>query len=216
MEKIICPVCGAATSLNPVLIKDNHAFMPDRSSDTESVYEKAVVRAIKEAEYPYKVSYGIYQCQACGERFVAKFEEYVDKDWVAVYPIPHKPVSEEMPQPIKSEFEEANLCFAVGAYRACASMCQRVLESLCQNKTVSGLNQLKDDGIISSTLFDRTTEIRLWAGITKHKPLTESVSKEDAEQLLLYLEMILNAVYVEPKRFDALRQKRKQLEKKSD
>ena len=48
---------------------------------------------------------------------------------------------------IKEEFEEASLCFTVGAYRACASMCQRTLESLCQHKQVSGLNQLKEDGM---------------------------------------------------------------------
>lgn len=215
MEKIVCPVCGTATSLRPVVIEDEKAFLPEESSDKRAIYGEARVLAVKDADYPYKISYGIYQCQACAERFVAKKHSYEDKEWVAVYPIPHKPVSEEIPEPIKSEYEESNLCFAVGAYQACSSMCQRVLESLCQNKKVAGLNQLKDDGVISSALFDRATEIRLWAGITKHKPLTESVSKEDAEQLLSYLEMILNAVYVEPKRFDAFKQKRKHLEKEA-
>lgn len=215
MGMLVCPRCGVATSLNPVTIEDDKAFLPDKSSDTHRTYGEAIVFAITDDDSPHYVSYGVFKCQACGGRYVAKKHKYDDRDWGAVYPIPHKSVSEEIPQPIKSEFEEANLCFAVGAYRACASMCQRVQESLCQNKNVSGLNQLKDDGIISSTLFDRATEIRLWAGITKHKPLTESVSKEDAEQLILYLEMILNTAYVEPKRFDALREKRKQIEKQS-
>lgn len=214
MGKIVCPHCNTATSLNPVLIEDEYAFMPDRSSEKESVYEKAVVRAIKLAEYSDEVSYGIFQCQACEERFVAKQQKCKDEDWVVAYPVLHKPVAEEIPEPIKGEFEEASLCFAVGAYRACASMCQRTLESLCQNKKVSGLNQLLDKGIISQGLFDRATEIRLWAGIIKHQRI-ESVSKEDAEQLLAYLEVILNHIYVEPKRLDALRQKREQIEKKA-
>lgn len=213
MEKIVCPVCGTATSLIPIVIEDEKALFVDMSSDRQSNFGKARVFAITETDSFCQISYGIYQCQACNERFVAKKHKYDDKEWVAVYPIPHRPVPDEILQPIKSEIEEANLCFAVGAYRACASMCQRVLESLCQNKKVSGLNQLKDDGVISPGLFDRATEIRLWAGITKHKPLTESVLKEDAEQLLLYLDAILNAVYVEPIRFEAFREKRKRLEK---
>ncbi len=216
MDNIICPHCGTATALHPVYIEDAHAYMPDMSSEDEHVYKKAIVPAIKEAESSYKTQYGIYQCRACNERFVAKKTGYDDKEWIAVYPIPHKPIAEEIPEPINGEFEEANLCCVVGAYRACSSMCQRVLESLCQNTKVGRLNDLRDSGIVSPQLFDRATEIRLWAGITKHKPLTESVSKKDAEQLLSYLDMILNVVYVEPKRFDAFRQKREELEKKSD
>lgn len=130
MAKIICPHCDTATALRAVLIEDEHALMPDRSSNKESVYEKAVISAIKEAEYPYRVNLGIFQCQACDERFVAKYEEYKDIDWVVVYPIPRKVVADEVPEPIKSEFEEASLCCAISAYRACAAMCQITLESL--------------------------------------------------------------------------------------
>jgi len=96
---------------------------------------------------------------------------------------------------------------------ACVAMCQRTLESLCQDKAVSGLNELRDKGIISGALFERATEIRLWAGLTKHKPI-EAISHEDADQLLAYLEMILNSVYVEPKHLDDMQHKRQQLDKK--
>jgi len=83
---------------------------------------------------------------------------------------------------------------------------------LWQNKKVSGLNQLRDDGIISQRLFDRATEIRLWGDIVKHEPIAESVSKDDAEELLTYLEDILNHVYVEQARYEAFKQKRKRIE----
>lgn len=212
MAKIICPHCDTATALRAVLIEDEHALMPDRSSNRESVYEKAVISAIKEAEYPYSVNLGIFQCQACNERFVAKYEQYEDTDWVVVYPIPRKVVADEVPEPIKSEFEEASLCFVVEAYRACTAMCQISLESVWQNQSVSGLKGLLDKGTISSALYDRANEIRLWGNILKHEPITEAVSKEDAEQLLTYLEAILNHIYIEPVRFAELRKKRKALE----
>jgi hypothetical protein len=210
---VICPRCGTKTSLNPVNIVDEKAYLPDSSSEKRRIYARAVVFAITDNESPHYTSYGIFECQACHKRFVAK--RYInDNEWMPVYPIPHKSIAEEVPQPIKGEFEEASLCFAVGAYKACASMGQRTLESLCQNKKVSGLNELLSSGIISQALFDRATEIRLWAGIVKHKPLDEPVSKEDVELLLRYLEDILDHVYVEQKVFDSLVQKRKQLDKK--
>jgi hypothetical protein len=123
-------------------------------------------------------------------------------------------VSEDIPEPIKGEFEEANICFSIGAYKACIAMCQRTQESICQNKGVSTLNELRDSGIISSGLFDRATEIRLWAGILKHKPIEESISSEDCEELLTYLEMILDSVFISPKRLERLQVKRKDIKSK--
>jgi len=213
MSKILCPICGTATSPSPVVIEDERAYLADESSEKRAIYGKARVFAITDDKSPHYVSHGVFKCQACGERFVAKKHNWQDQEWIPVYPFPRRSIAEDIPEPIKSEFEEANLCFAVGAYRASAAMCQRALESLCQNKKVPGLNELLANGIISQNLFDRATEIRLWAGITKHKPLTESVSPEDAEQLLEYLSMILDHVYVEPARLEALKKKRKQIEK---
>lgn len=215
MTKLQCPICGVATSLSLVAIKDDKAFLPDKSSDTHRVYGEAILFAMTDDDSPHYVSYGVLRCQACGERYVAKKHKYDDREWIPVYPIPHKPISEEIPEPIKGELEEANLCFAVGAYRGCASICQIALEALWNDKQVSGLNQLRDSGIISTALHDRATEIRLWAGIIKHKSITEPVSKEDAEQLLTYLELILDHVYVEPKRLEKLKQKRERIDKKS-
>lgn len=214
MASTCCPHCNTTISPSAVRIEDEHAFMPNESSETRKIYDKAVVPAVVEAKYPYEVSYAILECQECHERFVAKLGND-DEDWVPVYPIPHKPVAEEIPEPVKSEFEEASLCFAVGAYRACVSMCQRTQESLCQNQKVSGLNELRDKGIILPALFDKATEIRLWAGIIKHKPIAESASKEDTQQLLTYLELILSAVYVERKQLEMLKEKREGLEKGS-
>lgn len=208
--RVICPICGVATSMKPVSIQEQRALLPEESAPNREVYGKAVVYAVTDDEFPHYTSYGIFECQACEKRFVAK-KDITDKEWIPTYPIPHRPTAEEIPEPIKSEFEEASVCFAVGAHKACASMCQRVLESLCQNKHLPGLDELLSDGVISQRLFEKATEIRLWAGIIKHKPLSEPVSQEDADELLVYLTSVLDHVYVEPKRLDDLTLKRKQL-----
>ena len=215
-ETAICPLCGVATALYPVLITDNHALLSDSSSDRLKIFGKAVVLAITDDEYPHHTSHGVYECQSCGQRFVAKKHKYDDKDWIVVYPIPHKIISQEITEPIKSEFEEATLCFAVNAYRACAATLQIALESIWRDKGASGLTDLRDKGVISQSLYDRANEIRLWGNVVKHEAIGVLVTKEDAEQLLDYLDTILNAVYIEPKRFERLKEKREQLEKKKD
>lgn len=211
MGNIVCPHCNTATSLNPVLIEDDHAFMPDRSSKGEKVYEKAVVFAIKEAKYPYKVSYGIFECQACDGRFVAKMQEYEDRDWVVAYPLPHKPIAEEIPEPINSQFEEAQTCLTVDAYFGCLLVCRTTLIAVQRNMGVASLRELKEKGLISNILYGQADEVRLWANMVGHEDIPDEVAKNDCEQLLAYMEALLHAIYVEPKRLADLSQKRKQL-----
>lgn len=212
MKGLTCPNCGTTTAFTPIYLTRQRVI--DYVGGTrEAAGSSGVVPAVM-PDWWKGIRYAVLCCQECESLFVVK--DLLNGDgWRVVYPISHKIASDEIPPPIKEEFEEANLCFAIGAYRACAAMCQRTLESLCQNKEVSGLNQLRDDGIISHRLFDRATEIRLWAGIVKHKPIAESVSKDDAEELLTYLEDILNHVYVEPAHYKARKQKREGMTKKS-
>ena len=133
--------------------------------------------------------------------------------WSAVYPIPHKPVAQEIPEPIKSEFEEAYLCFAVEAYRGCLLVCKTALIHMQREQGVSNLKELKDKGIISNMLYGQADQVRLWANMIGHEEMPETISKEDTEQLLVYLETLLNNVYVEPKRLSALSGKLEQLKK---
>jgi hypothetical protein len=213
--KIICPSCGSATSFNPAWVT-KEGILRDKSTEEYTVRGKVSVTLIQEP-YEYSVAqYGILYCGACGKHIVVEKGEYAQEDdWQVVYPIAHKVASEEIPQPIKSELEEANLCFTIGAYRACVSMCQIALEALWRDKQVSNLKELTEKGIISKQLYERADEIRQWGNVAKHELVSEVVSQEDAEQLLAYLETLLDHVYVQPARLEALKQKRTEIERKS-
>lgn len=216
MAKIICPHCGAFTAFSPARVVGKGILL-DSSSETKTVYGDVDISAIVPHELTYgEYAYAILVCRACDEFFIAQKERYSSEppEWSAVYPIQHKTVPEEIPEPSKSEFEEANLCYAIEAYRACVSMCQITLETLWRQQKASGVNQLKDRGVISTQLHRRANEIRLWGNIAKHELIADPVSKEDAKQLLGYLEILLNEVYVEPKRLDDLAEKREELEEK--
>lgn len=205
MGKLICPHCGDSTSPTPYSFRTK--------VEVDAIFGSRYKEGITEAVTPREGGsppYAIMVCQSCKKRFVA--QETAD-GWSAVYPIQHKPAAQEIPEPICSEFEEANLCFAIGAYRACVSMCMMALEALWRQQKASNLNDLKGKGIISQRLFDQATEIRLWAGMVKHKLIHERVTKEETEELLTYLEEILHDVYIQPARSAALAEKRKQIEK---
>jgi hypothetical protein len=211
MGKLICPHCGDSTAPIPYYFKatvvlHNKAL----AAFIEGYpYVEGLTEAITKPE-PYQPTYGIIVCQSCSELFVARKE---DSGWLAVYPIQHKPVAEEIPEPIRSEFEEANLCFAIGAYKACVTMCMVALESLWRQQKASGLNDLRDRGVISPQQFNQATEIRLWARLVKHEFILDAATREEAEELLTYLEEILHDVYVQPSRLAALAEKRKQVKK---
>jgi len=210
MGALVCPLCGVTTALNPVPIVSDQAYLPKRSSDTQKVYERAMVPAITDDEYPQHVSHGIFICQACGQRFVAKKHRY-DDSWIAVYPIPHKPVAEEIPEPVRNEFQQARLCFVVEAYIGCLLVCRTALIAVQRDKGVTNLKELKDKGFISDFLYKQADEVRLWANIVGHEDTPGVVVKDDCDQLLAYIETLLNAIYVEPKRLSSLTQKREQI-----
>ncbi len=207
---IICPHCGTATSFNPVIIEDDKAFLTDESSDKRSIYGKARVFAITDDKYPHDAMYGILECASCGKRFVAIKPTY-KAEWAVVYPILHKHVAEEIPEPIRSEFQEAYLCFAVGAYKGCLLVCRTVLIAVQRERGVTNLKELREKGLISDSLYRQADEVRLWANMFGHEDVPVDIAAEDCEQLLAYIEALLNAVYVEPKRLSNLAQKRGQI-----
>ena len=202
MSKMVCPLCGVFTTFSPVFVCGK-GIVTRQSTPSTVIWDIVKLCANTESEYmageelhgqPFH--YAIVECPNCKKWFVAQKKIYPRGDWSAVYPIPHTPVANEIPEPIKSEFEEARLCFVVGAYRACVAMCQIAMESTWRQQEASGLEELEERGIISRRLRDRANEIRLWAGMVKHKPIQEKVELQDADDILNYLNDVLDDIYL--------------------
>ena len=211
MSKLICPICGAFTAVEPAEV-DAIVKIKMGGGSWRTEVGTAIALANDEAG---GVGYGILDCQACGRRFMGVRD--ADKgEWSAAYPIATKGVATDIPEPIKGELKEAYLCFAVGAYRGCVSMCETALEALWRRQKASGLLDLKEKGIISPQLYEQGNEVRLWGNVAKHELVPDVVEKEDAEQLLAYLEAILDAVYVVRERLSRLSRKREQLKKNNE
>lgn len=92
-------------------------------------------------------------------------------------------------------------------------MCRTTLIALQRQQGVSSLKELKEKEVISGLLYGQADQVRLWANMMAHEDVPESIASDDSEQLLTYLESLLDDVYVKPARLAVLSQKRKQLEK---
>jgi len=215
MSKLVCPLCGVYTSFVPVVLT-GEGILVKESTAQRTLREEVALRAVTDEDYMRveDTCYAVLTCQACDRWFVAAKPKY-SHEWSAVYPIWHEAAAKEIPEPIKGEFEEAHLCFAVGAYRGCLLVCKTVLIALQREQGVVSLKELKDKGTISNLLYGQADQVRLWANMVGHEDIPQAISKEDCEQLLAYIEALLNAVYAEPKRLAELTQKREQLKKKA-
>lgn len=206
-SNLVCPSCGTLT-----------AFTPNVS------LAKTIISATATAEqfYYYPVyfeesyerdedTYAVLVCLGCKNKFIVKRDKYAPNkfdSWYVVFPLAKKQYSIDIPEPIKGQLEEASLAFSVGAIQACIAMCQIALESVWRANGVSDLTGLVTKGLISTGLKQQADEVRLWGNIVKHEVMPDSVTKEEVEQLLGYLASVLDVIYVQPKQFERLKQKR--------
>ena len=221
MNKLICPHCSVYTAFNPVRLRGRGIVLRS-SSDTHTDYEKVDLWAFTDDKEmssddlnTQDYMYAILMCQSCDKWYVARTRKY-SNEWSAVYPILHPYVADEIPEPIKSEFEEANLCFAVGAYRGCILIliCKTALIDMQREQGVSNLKGLMDKGSISQTLYRQADQVRLWGNLIGHNSVPLDVAaKEDVEQLLEYLRMLLDTIYVQPKHLSNLTEKLEEVKK---
>ncbi len=135
-----------------------------------------------------------------------------------VHPPPRpQPAPEEVPEPIRRDFEEARLCFAAGAYRACAVMARRVVEAMAEDKLgkphkrvslSQRIDALCKKGVIRGRLKDSADVLRTVGNDAAHADAERAVTKEDAQDVLELLSALLEQVYRHPTIAERQRRKR--------
>lgn len=164
------------------------------------------------------VFFTISECNSC-DFFVLVRRNSFDESIVKVYPDPlPEPAHEKSPAFLKRDLEEANLCFAVGAYRAASVMARRALQSCCIDKGAPDkrlqeqINWLLSEQVITKDIKDWADEVRFTGNDAAHPPEKpeedENVSREDAEDMLGLLKQFVNVLYVAPALAEERRQKR--------
>ncbi len=120
------------------------------------------------------------------------------------------------PESINDDFQEAQLCHAIGAYKACIVMCRRALEQMCDDIGADGdtlyqkIRDLQMKGIIQSEIADLFNEIRYFGNYGAHpkNDLLEEITEDDSETVLEITLHVLKHIYEIPQKLKKLRDRR--------
>ena len=137
-------------------------------------------------------------------------------DWETVWPLQTRQVSQHVPQSVGSAFEEALLCLAVQALGGCLLMSRTALIRLQRDKNAANFAELRDKGLISTMLYEQANEVRLWANVVGHEDFDpDALTTDLCEELVDYVESLLDSAYVQPARLAEHRRKRAEAEGKA-
>jgi hypothetical protein len=162
------------------------------------------------------VEYSLVKCAACGDASLEIREDF-GEGFVADRPVFAYParrrLSNDVPRPLRREFDEAYKCFSVKAYGATVVMVRRILEGVCQENNVQqrtlikGLEELENKGLIDGTISTWATALRVLGNEGAHYT-GRQVPRDDAEDALAFSEALLDHVYVLRKRFTEFENRR--------
>jgi hypothetical protein len=149
----------------------------------------------------------LLECPNCKTTLVGGQYAFEEDELTRLWPAPEKYVSYQIPEIIKTSIEEAQICFKSGAYNACTVMAGRALEGVCRHfgteKTYlgPGIRQLREKGVIDARLAKWAEELQRARNLSAHAS-GERVSKQDARDLLEFVNTICEYVFVLTKKFD--------------
>lgn len=163
--------------------------------------------------------YALIQCRRCGQVAVQAREDFGlgggfdDDDRPLVLWPRRKPLGSNVPMNVRRSFDEAVRSHDAAAYTASALMSRRVVEVIAESLGAKGRNldsqidDLKTKGEVDARLAEWAHGIRLLGNEAAHA-LQASISSEDASDLILFAEALINYVYVYRAKFDEMQARR--------
>lgn len=117
-----------------------------------------------------------------------------------LWPEPENYLSSDIPAAVRDSLEEAQKCFKVSAFSACAVMCGRAIEAICrmysEKQTLfEGLEALKDQEIVDGRLYEWGQSLRQERNLGAHATAV-AWTREDARDLIDFAIAICEYVFV--------------------
>jgi Domain of unknown function (DUF4145) len=146
-----------------------------------------------------------------------------ENDWgtfTQEYPQADRQFPHSVPQGIRHEFAEAQRCMQGKNYTAGAMMARRVIEMITKDQDhrnrnlIGALKSMRDVGVIDARLYDWADAVRQVGNEGAHS--TAPVSREDAEEVLLFVEALVDYLYVFRKRYAQFQARRQALREGKD
>lgn len=133
------------------------------------------------------------------------------------YPLkPSGKAFEDVPRSISDAASEAYKCFSVEAYRAAMMLARGVVEAVAKDQGhTSGTLFEKIDAMgearqISPLAVDTAHEIRQVGNDMAHGDFVVSVGKDECQDVLNFMDALLDEVYIRPAKLNQFRQQRQE------
>jgi hypothetical protein len=152
-------------------------------------------------------NYSIGRCADCKKEFVLGPDPALPPVW----PLPNVSVSNDITPNVRSMVVEAKKAHAVGSETAALLVARTALLRMLREQKVSRFKDLAENGTITAFVAGQADEVRLWANVTGHEDVPEGVPEAgDVTQLIQYLDIVFDSVYIQRKRLEEIRKKRTQ------
>lgn len=120
----------------------------------------------------------------------------------------------DVPEHIAAAADEAHRCRSINANRAAAALARSVVEATAKDRghTTGTLerkiNEMHAAGDLSELAKETAHEIRFVGNEMAHGDFVVAIEGEDADDVLHFMDEVLNAVYQAPARLNAAREQR--------
>ncbi|MFI1767502.1 DUF4145 domain-containing protein [Streptomyces sp. NPDC020800] len=211
MASTICGWCGDRTHmtmvLDPYLLPE--AAWPRRTAD----YPAWMAAFQCASETCQRLSIGWTILNRVNDTRLAKIHvATASLNWEPVRI--RRPSFPDVPTEIAETASEAHTCLSAGAARGAVALARAVVEATAKAKgiTVNGIvgkiDALRDNGIISSLTADTSHQIRRDGNSIAHGDIgDESVSQDDAQAILEFMDALLDEVFQRPAKLQRLKQR---------
>jgi hypothetical protein len=149
----------------------------------------------------------IQTCQACGGIVYRMIDTREGRPTIEQWPLKQiRPAHPAVPGPIAADWREAHLCLSVGAFRGAAAMARRAVQGIAIERGAKDapLNAQLKELEVSTTLHPAMVEwadhIRLLGNAGAHPGADglETVSEDEAREVVLFLDELLRWLYELP------------------
>lgn len=153
-------------------------------------------------------------CPGCGDVALMMQQDFGPgwEEATRVYP-PTDRLAYNTPEAIRIAYEEATKCYGAGAFTACALMCRKTLEGICDAKGAKKgtlarrLAELKSGDLIDARLHEWADELRLGGNEAAHG-VGVTVSAEDAGDIKDFTKAIVEYMFTIQERFEEFKARR--------
>lgn len=128
-----------------------------------------------------------------------------DEYWQA-YPPQTRRLDPAVPAALRTDYSEAQRCVDAKCYTAGVIMARRVIEGICVEQgfkvrnLLGSLKEMRDAGVIDARLYDWADVVREVGNEGAHAS-GKTVSRDDTEEVLKFVEALLDYLYVFQSRY---------------